>query len=154
MTHAQCSSPRSAASRPLRLSDQRGFTIAESLIASVILTVGLVGTAELLAVSLRMHQLGQSSAEATRFAQIKMESLMKANFATVPAIQLTGRNSLSSNVANYFDVPAAGYTCRWQVDPGPAGNPQLRRLTVRVVPTRTDRRISSEATLTTIVRSW
>ncbi len=154
MTHALCSSRPPAASRSPRLSSERGFTIAESLFAAVILTVGLVGTAEMLAITLRAHQLAQGSAQATRYAQSKVEDLMKANFATVPAIQLTGRNSLDADVPNYFDTPGTSYTRRWQVDAGPAGNPNLRRVTVRVIPTSGDRRTSSNVTIVTLVRSW
>lgn len=119
----------------------------------MILTVGLVGTAELLAVSLRTHQLAQGAATATRHAQAQVETLMKADFATAPAIQLTGRNSLDLNVANYFDLPAVGYTRRWQVDPGPAGRADLRTLSVRVIPTLADRRTAAAVNLVTIVRA-
>lgn len=153
MRDAPCSWPPPAASRPC-LSSERGFTIAESLFAALILTVGLVGTAELLAVTLRTHQFAQSSAQATRHAQAKLEDLMKANFSTTAAIQLTGRNSLDTNVTNYFDVPAPGYTRRWQVDPGPAADPQLRRVAVRVLPTQPDQRIAADVKLVTMVRSW
>ena len=126
----------------------------EVLIASVILTVGLVGMAGLLAVTLRLHELARDSTEATRLAQAKVEDLMKADFGTVPSIQLTQANSLDSNVSNYFDQPAAGFTRRWQVDPGPGANPKLRTVTVRVVTSAAGRAVVPEARLVTILRSW
>ena len=134
--------------------NERGFSLPEVMIATLLLTVGLVGTAELLAVSLRMHQLAQVSTEATRHAQAKIDELMKANFSTTPAIQITKGDSLGTNVQNYFDAPATGYTRRWQVEAGPGANPQLRKLTVRVIPALSDRRTATEVRLTSVVRSW
>ncbi len=134
--------------------NERGFSLPEVMIASLLLTIGLIGTAELLAISLRLHQLAQGTTEATRHAQAKVEELMKAKFATTPAIQITAGDSLGANVANYFDVPAAGYTRRWRVEAGPGANPNLRKLTVRVIPALADRRTTTEVRLTSLVRSW
>ena len=60
-----------------------------------------------------------------------MEELTKLNFATDPRVQVGG--SLAANVANFNDAPSLGVTRRWLVQPGPAANPGLRNLTVRVV---------------------
>lgn len=147
------SATRAESQRP-RVNSERGFTLIEALIASLILTVGLIALADLLAVTIRMHQLGRGSTTATRYAQGKLEELMKLNFSTAPAIQITGQNSLDSNVANYFDTPASGYSRRWQVEAGPGGNAKLRLVTVRVIPVLADRRVAAEARITTILRSW
>src|SRR5262245_4078315 len=97
--------------------NERGFTVIEAIIATMVLTVGLVALAGMLAVTLQMHQLGRNSAQATRLAQDKFEQLMKVNFQTNAAVQVNAANTLDSNVANYFDqVP--GYTRRWQVSAG------------------------------------
>ena len=56
-------SPQPVASAPSR-NGERGFTLVETIVAVVILTVGLVAIAELLAVSVRMHQIGRDSASA------------------------------------------------------------------------------------------
>jgi len=136
--------------RPLR--DERGFTLIEALIAAAILTVALVALAELLAVSVRMHQLGRHSTTAVRLAQDKFEELMKMNFVTGPAIQVSGTDTLASNVTNYFDNPDAGITRRWLVQPGPAAG--LRVVTVRVIPGTPDGRVGGPFTLTTVLRSW
>ena len=70
-------------SSPTRLrNDDRGFTLVETVVAVFILTVALVALAELLAVSVRMHQIGRDSADAARLAQDKVEEMMKMNFAT------------------------------------------------------------------------
>lgn len=115
--------------------------------------MALVATAELLAVSVRMHQLGRSSTSATRLAQDKFEELMKMNFQTAPAIQVSATDTLASNVTNYFDRPAnAGFTRRWFVQAGPTI--RLRIVTVRLIPDNPDGRVGGPFTVTQIVRSW
>jgi hypothetical protein len=115
-----------------------------------VLTVGLVGVAQLLTLSTRMHQVGRDSTEAVRLAQDKVEELMKMNFATSPAVQIGG--DLAANAADHFDVPAAsGYTRRWQVAAGPNAHPRLRTVTVRLVP---DLPIGTAYEVTTVIRSW
>jgi len=137
------------------LKSERGFTLIEALVATLVLTVGLVATAQLLGVSIRMHQLGRNSATATRLAQDKFEEMMKMNFSLNPAIQVNAANTLSSNVANYFDAPAnSGYTRRWQVQAGPGANPSLRVVTIRVIPQNPDMRVSGDFSVTTVLRSW
>jgi len=146
----------------LKPTDERGFTLVEVLIATVILTVGLVSMAELLAISLRMQMLGRNDTAAIRLAQDKVDELMTANFDTALAIQIGG--SLDDDVTNYNDTPAVngfstpGYKRRWTVAAGPADPgavaADLRVLTVRVIPTTDDRRTSSPVELVTIIRRW
>ena len=157
-------------------SNDRGFTLIEVLIAMVILTIALVSMAELMAITLRMQQLGRNQTLAMRLAQDKVDELMTRNFAFA---QLTVGGSLTADVANHFDVPAAGtagnlqYRRRWLVEAlnqgdtvqVTVGNPPVvtntaigagttRRVTVRVIPITTDRRISNPVDLVTIVRCW
>jgi len=114
--------------------------------------VALVALAELLAVSVRMHQQGRNSATAARLAQDKFEELMKLNFSTAPSVQVNAADTLNADVANYFDVPAnSGYTRRWRVQAGPGGNPALRTVTVRLVP---DVRVGADFEVTAVLRSW
>jgi type IV pilus modification protein PilV len=136
------------------MNNERGFTLIEAMVATVVLTVGLLAMAELLAVSLRMHQLGRNSTTATRLAQDKFEEMMKMNFSTNPAIQVTNcANALGADVANCFDTPAnSGFTRRWQVTAGPTV--RLRTVTVRVIPTNADRRVGTDFTVTSLIRSW
>jgi prepilin-type N-terminal cleavage/methylation domain-containing protein len=133
-------------------SSERGFTLIETIVAAVILTVGLVALAQLLAVSVGMHKLGRDSAQATRLAQDKFEELMKLNF-TAPALSpATCADSLVANTNNCFDVPAnSGYTRRWRVQAGPAGNAALRTVTVRLVP---DVPRGTDFEVTQVIRSW
>jgi len=143
--------------------NDRGFTLVEVLVAVVILTVALVSMAELMAVTLRLQQLGRNQTMATRLAQDKIDELMSQNWAAAP--QLTVGGSLTADVANHFDTPptfagstALNYRRRWVVangpdDPLPAAG-KLRLITVRVIPVVTDRRTYTPTDLTTIVRCW
>lgn len=146
--------------------NDRGFTLIEVLIAMVILTVALVSMAELMAITLRMQQLGRNQTLAMRLAQDKVDELMSRNFAFA---ELAVGGSLTADVANHFDVPGTGvavnttagnrqYRRRWFVETiasdhgAPADS--LRRVTVRVIPLRNDRRISNPVDLVTIIRCW
>ena len=103
------------------MNNERGFTLIEALVATLVLTIGLVATAQLLAVSLRMHQIGRNSTAATRLAQDKFEELMKLQFSN-PAIQINATDTLASNVPNYNDTPANSGTRgggAWKPVPAP-----------------------------------
>lgn len=132
----------------------------------VILTVALVSMAELMAITLRMQQLGRNQTLAMRLAQDKVDELMSRNFTFA---ELAVGGDLNADVANHFDVPGTGaavnttqgnlqYRRRWLVETIAADNgapaDSLRRVTVRVIPLRNDRRISNPVDLVTIVRCW
>ena len=122
----------------------------------VILTVGLVALAGLLAVSLRMQQLGRNETQAVRLAQDKLDQLNALNFDTALTIQIGG--SLTADVANHFDTPldvngnALPYQRRWLVAAGPDGDANLRQITIRLIPTLTDHRTTSAFEMITIIR--
>lgn len=155
--------------------NDRGFTLIEVLIAMVILTVALVSMAELMAITLRMQQLGRNQTSAMRLAQDKIDELMSRNFTFA---ELTVGGSLTSDQANHFDTPLLNgvdrqFRRRWLVEAMnfgdtvtvTTGNPAVltptviaagttRRVTVRVTPLRNDRRIANPVDLVTIVRCW
>ena len=135
----------------------------------VILTVALVSMAELMAVTLRLQQLGRNQTAATRLAQDKIDELMSQNWAVAPQLALGG--SLDADVADHFDTPptfagatSLNYRRRWVVAAGPEDDDaladpnaladRLRVITVRVIPIVTDRRTYTPTDLTTIVRCW
>lgn len=120
------------------------------MVAMVILTIGLVSLAELLAVSLRMQQLGRNETQAVRLTTDKLDQLNSLNFDTALTIQIGG--SLTANVANHFDTDVPGYTRRWLVEAGPDGNANLRQITIRVIPTNTDARVNSSFEMISIIR--
>lgn len=123
--------------------------------ATVIMTIGLVSTAELLAITLRMQQLGRNQTAAVRLAQDKVDQLMSLNFDTATSIAIGG--SLTSNVANHNDT-VTGYTRRWVVAAGPVDpssvSANLRLLTVRVIPEVQDTRTAVSYDLVTVIRRW
>jgi hypothetical protein len=125
----------------------------EVLVSTVILVAGLVSTAHLLAVTTQMHVGAREAARATREAQAKIDEMMKLSFTTAPAVQLTplGVDSLNTNVANYFDVPAPGLTRRWRVQPGPTANTRLLTIRVTNIGAAT---LGRQTEITTVIRRW
>ena len=87
---------------------------------------------------------------ATQQAQGKLDELMKLGFSS-PAVQLTGPESLTSNVADHFDTPAPSLLRRWRVANGPAAGTRL--VTVRVTNARA-RQYGRQIDLTTVIRQW
>jgi hypothetical protein len=124
------------------------------MFAVIVLSVGLLAVAQLLAVSLQTHQLSRTTTDSARLAGEKIEQLMKLDFALDPAIQISAANPdpLNQNVAGYFDIPRPGFTRRWRVQAGPTANTRL--VTVRLVPAPTDLRLAKPVVIETIVRDW
>ena len=82
---------------------EAGFSLVETMVASLVLTIGLVGLAQLLAVATIMHSDARQATTGTVLAQAKLDELMKADFSMNSAVALGG--SIASNMANYFDQP-------------------------------------------------
>lgn len=130
-------------------STERGFTLIEVLIAMVILTIAMVSMAELMAITLRMQMMGRNETSAIRLAQSKIDELVAVTF-TNATVAVGG--SLTTDVANYFDVlNADGFKRRWQIA-AIAGETRVRTLTVRMIPNIADRRTNAQVELTTIIR--
>jgi len=118
----------------------------------IVCTVGLVAMAELMAVTIRMQQLGRNSTSASRLAQDKVDELNTVGFA---AASMACGGSLTADVAGHFDAPVnanGDYKRRWTVTAGPDASPRLRQVTVRVMPSVTDRRVTADFELTTVIR--
>jgi len=137
-------------------SDESGFTLVEATVAMMICTVGLVAMAELLAISLRMQQLGRNTTSAIRLAQGKVDELTTMVFGTDLAVGCGG--SLIDDEPDHNDAPvdsdgnATGYKRRWLIEAGPDLDPNLRQVTVRVIPEVTDGRVATAYNLTTVIR--
>jgi prepilin-type N-terminal cleavage/methylation domain-containing protein len=146
------------------ISNERGFTLIEALIAMVILTIALVSLAELMAITLRMQMLGRNQTAALRLAQDKIDELMTQNFNTNASVAISDPDSLTEDVANFFDTPqdADGnnlpFKRRWKVEAGPVDGAvpanSVRVLTVRIIPIVNDYRTSPPIDLTTLIRCW
>ena len=130
------------------------------MICVVILTVGMLAIAGLLAVTTQMHLGAREAARSTRLAQDKIDELMKLNFAT--ALQVAVGGDLNANDPTHSQTllsPLTGITLRWAVAAGPTCDPLLpalpcdtRVLTVRVVNLRAQ--LYPQVDLTTIIRQW
>ena len=141
--------PRGAASGcSERLQADRGFTLIEVLICTLILTVGMIAVAGLLLVTTQMQIGAREATRSTRLAQDKIDELMKLNFSSDPEVAVGG--NLDADVTNYSETPADGITVRWAVTAGPTDD--LRVLTLRVVNLHTMQYRETE--LTTIIRQW
>ena len=117
--------------------------------ALLVCMVGLVAMAQLLAVTLRMQQLGRNSTTAVRHAQDKLDELSALSFDTGLSIKCGG--SLTANQTNYNDT-VPGYTRRWVVIQGPDGDQNIRQVTVRLIPNISDRRIETPYDLIGFIR--
>ena len=136
-----------------RLDDQRGFTLIEATVAMFICCVGLMAMAELMAITLRMQQLGRNATSASRLAQDKLDELTTVGFN---AASMGCGGSLTTDVANHNDRPSeaelTNYKRRWVVSAGPDGAASLRTVTVRIIPDVGDRRVTSLIDLQTVIR--
>lgn len=68
-----------------------GMALAEVLVAIGVLTVGLLGSAQLVVITMQTHVLARETTDATRPAQAKVEELVKSDFATDPACKSPAR---------------------------------------------------------------
>lgn len=122
------------------------------MVCTLILTVGMLAIAALLAVTTQMHIGAREAARSTREAQEKIDELMKLDFDDDAEIAVGG--SLDSNEANHFEASPndqAGLTVRWLVADGPVDD--TRVLTVRVENLRS-KLYGREVELSTIIRNW
>ena len=127
---------------------EAGFSLVETMVASVVLTVGLVGLAQLLAVATVMHSDARQASVGTMLAQAKLDELMKANFSFGSTIQM---GSLASNMAPYFDQPEPGINRRWRITDGPVAGTKVLEVSIE---NKGGRMYGRTETLTTIIRDW
>jgi prepilin-type N-terminal cleavage/methylation domain-containing protein len=128
--------------------EERGFTLVEVMICTLILTTGMLAIAGLLGVSTQMQIGAREAARSMRLAQEKVDQLMKLDFDTADEIAVGG--SLTENSENHFEEPLGGITVRWAVAAGPVED--TRVVTIRVVNLRAQQ--YRETDMATIVREW
>lgn len=128
--------------------EERGFTLVEVMICTLILTTGMLAIAGLLGVSTQMQIGAREAARSMRLAQEKVDQLMKLDFDTADEIAVGG--SLTENSENHFEEPLGGITVRWAVAAGPVED--TRVVTIRVVNLRAQQ--YRETGMATIIREW
>lgn len=122
-----------------------GFTLVEVLIASSVLTVGLLAAARVLAASTAANGASRTITTATMMAIEKMEQL-RALAIDDPAFALSPLNSLVSDVDGYSDRPSPQFVRRWAIEALPSYPDDA--VVVHVVVFRTG--AAGRASLTTI----
>src|SRR5580704_7288693 len=80
---------------------QRGFTLIETMVAILVLTIGLVGTAALMSNSVNMGAHARYVSTAALLASEKMEDLDR--FPDNDPINLAPGGSLGADIAGYSD---------------------------------------------------
>jgi Tfp pilus assembly protein PilV len=128
---------------------EAGFSLVETMVASLVLTIGLVGMAQLLAVATIMHSDARQATTGTVLAQAKIDELMKLDSSLYSNVALGG--SISSNLAPYFDSPEPGIDRRWRITDGPVANTRVLEVTVE---NKGGRLYGGSQTLTTVIRDW
>ena len=127
---------------------EAGFSLVETMVASLVLTIGLVGLGQLLAVATVMHSDARQATTSTVLAQAKMDELMKSGTLSLSSVQL---GSIASNMGGFYDEPEPGITRRWQVNDGPVDNTWILQVTVE---NKGGRMYGGNETLTTVIREW
>ncbi len=99
------------------IKNRRGFTIVEVIIAIIVLTVGILAMVTTAALVTRMIARGQRSADASAFAQRRMERL-RVNACNV-ALRLPGTDTLyrGSNIVsvNWWTYTPADANNNWRI---------------------------------------
>ena len=132
---------------------ERGFTLVELLVATLIIVVGVLGLAgAMLSVSTR-QALATSRMEIIALGESKLEELRAdAMIMVADTSQLTIGGSITSSVANHADTIAGPtgrlYIRRWRIDAGPAGT---RQAALRVIPEVDDFHTVARVDFTTLL---
>jgi prepilin-type N-terminal cleavage/methylation domain-containing protein len=142
----------------LRRGPRRGFTLVELMVAIVLITVGLLGSAALMATSLRYQRGAASREEMLALAEAKLDELR--SYQNAPAgsglkVRLAVGGSLTSSVANYYDEvngpSLKPYRRRWQITQGTV---RTRDVQIRVEPRYTDRYAAWRVDLRTLIQLY
>lgn len=119
-------------------SQRAGFTIVEIIVAIMILVIGLLGMAGIMASTTQLQQLTSSRAEITTLAETKLEELRSYGMtASTDALRanLAVGGSMTAPAAGYRDtvlnVRGKTYARAWEISQDVVGT---RRVSMRVSP--------------------
>ncbi len=98
------------------LRDQRGFSLIEALVSIFLMSIVLLGVAQLIGVSIHLQRASEDLTSATVLAEQKLEELKNVDFnGLVPG------GSINGDLPGYFDMPdvdndgITDYTRRWEI---------------------------------------
>jgi prepilin-type N-terminal cleavage/methylation domain-containing protein len=139
-----------------RLRSRRGFTLVELMVAIVLITVGLIGSAALMSSSLRYQRGASSREEMLALAEGKLDELRSYQNAPVVSglrARLAVGGSVTSPVPGYFDAvnspTGKPYLRRWAITNGTV---RTRAVQVRIVPIYVDYFATSRVDLQTLIQ--
>lgn len=152
-------------------SRQAGFTLLETVIAALILTIGIVFVAQIFITAMKQNQTSRQFTHATAIAQSKIEEL---NAVPLEALRYGGELGLKREDGDrkgeegYFEYVAvdrgddktigvvatreeANYIRFWKIEPDPDGWIGVYRISVRAVSLKAnDADFKEDVTLSTI----
>lgn len=125
-----------------RVRSRKGFTIAEMLVAIVILGVGMLALAGVMGTVMGRHTRATIVQEMTTLAESKMEELRASSIIkAADTAQVAIGGSVSTPLANHADTIASPvgrrYYRRWAVTAHPSGT---RQVDMRIEMTQTHNR--------------
>lgn len=82
--------------------NNQGLTLIEALIASVILTVGILSLARLFPTALTLNQTAEKATVATNLAQAKIEEMFYLDYDNIPLGVIESRQRLAEDPENPF----------------------------------------------------
>src|SRR4029450_6702274 len=88
---------------------EKGFTLTEVLVATVVLSLGLLGLERMHIAAIQVNTIASRLTQATTLAQDRAEHLMALPYDDAMLVNTT----VDSNT--YPNIPK-GYTIRWKVD--------------------------------------
>ena len=121
--------------------DQRGFTVAELLAASVVIGIALLALLQTIPISAYGIQEGSQQSTAVFLANGRMEQVKNAQWTAVPLADTLGVSASATVAPTTFpdESPMAGYTRQVRISdcsvaPGCGGvqTPDMRQATVTV----------------------
>lgn len=122
---------------------QNGFSLIECMIALVMTMIGVLATAGLMGVGIRLEVESRNATLANSLARAKIEQLQ--NYSPTSTERLVG-GGLNSDVAGHYDTPNSGFRRRWLIET-PATDATVpantQRITVSIISDRPDVRIPS-----------
>ena len=105
--------------KPGRSLEATGFSLVEVVIASTLLTIGLLVAVQLFGRCTLTNATAHAVTQATVLAVEKMEELRSRSIDD-PSLALSPPGVLATSVNAYSDLPADLYVRRWSVEPLPS----------------------------------